>query len=109
MKNYIEPGDTLTVAAPAAVNSGDVVVVGKLVGIATVNAALGAPVAVKLTGVFELPKVSAEAWTVGAPINWVVATKQCSTGAGQALLGYASEPAANPSSVGRVRLNPTAA
>jgi predicted RecA/RadA family phage recombinase len=108
MKNYIEPGDTLTVAAPAVVNSGDVVIVGKLVGVATVNAASGAPVAVKLTGVFELPKVSAEAWTVGAPINWVVANKQASIGAGT-LIGYASEPAANPSSVGRVRLNPSAA
>jgi predicted RecA/RadA family phage recombinase len=95
------------VAAPAAVNSGDIVIVGKLVGVATNTAAIGIPVAVKLTGVFELPKVSAEAWTVGAPINWLVGPKQASTGAG-ALIGYASEPAANPSSVGRVRLNPSA-
>jgi predicted RecA/RadA family phage recombinase len=107
MKNYIEDGSTITVAAPAAVNSGDLVVVGKLVGVATFTAAIGVPVAVKVTGVFELPKVSAEAWTVGAPINWLVGTKQATVGAGQ-LIGYASEPAANPSSVGRVRLNPSA-
>jgi predicted RecA/RadA family phage recombinase len=107
MKNYIEEGTTLNVPAPAAVNSGDLVIIGKLVGVATMNAASGALVAVKVTGVFELPKVSAEAWTVGAPINWVVGTKQASIGAGT-LIGYASEVAANPSSVGRVRLNPSA-
>ncbi len=108
MKNYIQDGSTITVAAPAAVTSGDLVVVGKLVGVATFTAAIGQPVAVKVTGVFELPKVSAEAWTVGAPINWVVGSKQASIGAGT-LIGYASEPAANPSSVGRVRLQPSAA
>jgi predicted RecA/RadA family phage recombinase len=108
MKNYIEEGTTLTVAAPAAVNSGDIVVVGKLIGVATNTAAIGIPVAVKVTGVFELPKVSAEAWTVGVPINWLTGPKQATTGAGT-LIGYAAEPAANPSSVGRVRLNPSAA
>jgi predicted RecA/RadA family phage recombinase len=106
MKNYIEPGDTITVPAPAAVNSGDLVIVGKLIGVATNTVAIGVNVAIKTTGVFEFPKVSAEAWTVGAPINWLVGTKQATIGAG-ALIGVASEPAANPSSVGRVRLNPS--
>ena len=34
MKNYIQDGDTITVAAPAAVASGDFVQVGRVRGIA---------------------------------------------------------------------------
>lgn len=111
MKNYIQEGDTLTVPAPSGgVLSGGVVIIGLLTGIATATAAVGVPVAVKTRGVFELPKVSAQAWTVGAAIYWDAgAGNATTTSAGNTLLGYASEAAANPSAVGRVRLIPRAA
>lgn len=69
MKNFIQPGDTLTIPAPAAVASGGVVVAGGLVGIASTDAASGEPVAVALRGVFFLPK-GAGAISLGATLHW---------------------------------------
>ena len=111
MKNYIQPGDTITVPAPAGgVLSGGLVIVGLLIGVATLTAAAGIPVAVKTTGVFEFPKVSAQAWTVGASLYWdATAGNVTTTAGGNTLIGYASEASANPSTVGRVRLIPRAA
>jgi predicted RecA/RadA family phage recombinase len=106
VKNFIEIGDSLTVPAPTGgVVSGDVVIIGSLIGIATATAAVGVAVAVKTKGVFELPKVSAQAWTIGAPIYWDgTAHLATTTSTSNTLIGYATEVAANPSSVGRVRI-----
>jgi predicted RecA/RadA family phage recombinase len=106
MKNFIEEGDTLTVPAPSGgVLSGGLVIIGSLIGVAVATAAVGVAVAVKTKGVFELVKVSAQAWTIGAPIYWDAgASKTTTTSSGNTLIGYATEVAANPSSVGRVRI-----
>lgn len=107
MKNYIQPGKTLAVTAPRALNSGDVVVVGVLAGVAGHDAALGERVTIDLEGVFDLRKAPAQAWTVGAAIYVTPATGICTTAAtaGNLLLGAATEAAANPSDIGSVRLN----
>ena len=55
MKNFIQPGNTLTVAAPAAVASGAVVLVGKILGVAAAAAGSGEPVEVAIEGVYEVP------------------------------------------------------
>ncbi len=106
MKNFIQPGDTVTVAAPYAVSSGAGVQVGVLFGIAATTAALGANVELKTTGVFEIPKNAAEAWTVGQPVYWDNTNKRAtSTALTGSLIGVALAAAANPSSTGIVRLN----
>lgn len=106
MKNYIASGDVLTVPAPATVASGDVVIVGGLVGIAGTSAASGADVAIKLGGVYELAKTSAQAWTVGAAIYWDASGKVATTEtSGNTLIGKAVAAAANPSATGLVLLN----
>ncbi len=107
MKNFIQTGDTLTVAAPSGgVVSGGMVIIGSIIGIATATVAAGVAVAVKTKGVFELAKLSAQAWTVGAPIYWDSTNANATTvSSANTLIGYAAEPAANPSSVGRVRLD----
>lgn len=109
MKNFIQPGDTLTVPAPSGgVVSGGVVVLGSIIGVATTTAAVGLPVALKTTGVFEFPKVSAQAWAVGDKIYWDGTAGNATTSAtSTTLLGVATEVAANPSAVGRVRLRGT--
>jgi predicted RecA/RadA family phage recombinase len=106
MKNFIEAGDTLTVPAPSGgVVSGGVVIIGSLIGIAGSTADASVNVAVKTRGVFELPKVSAQAWTVGAPIYWDAGAGNATTTAtDNTAIGYATEAAANPSAVGRVRI-----
>lgn len=75
MKNYIQDGDTITVAAPAAVVSGDFVQVGRVRGIAVTSAASGASVELKTTGVFSIPKLGSEAFaSVGLPVYCVLAS-----------------------------------
>jgi predicted RecA/RadA family phage recombinase len=68
MKNYIQPGEAITIPAPAAVVSGAGVTVGSLFGVANADAANGEPVVLSTVGVFELPKVAADAIAVGEPI-----------------------------------------
>lgn len=106
MRNFIQPGDTLDVVAPANVVSGQLVVIGNLSGVATTTALAGTTFALKTTGVFEMVKVTTEAWTVGIKIYWdatnLVATIVAGT---NTLIGRASEPNANPSAVGRVLLS----
>lgn len=73
MKNYIQDGDVITVAAPAAVVSGDFVQVGRIRGIAVTSAASGAAVELQTKGVFTIPKLGSEEFaTVGLPVYCVL-------------------------------------
>ena len=108
MKNFINDGDTVEVVAPYVVASGAGALVGSLFGIAVANAANGAPVSLKTTGVFDLAKTSAQAWTQGVPIYWDNSTRLATTAAAAGankLIGSADAVAANPSAVGRVLLD----
>lgn len=107
MKNYVQSGDYLTIAAPGPVASGDVVVRGSLVGVAVAAAAAANdPVTVCLVGVYNLPKASAQAWTAGAKIYWDGANKRATTTAtGNVLIGVAVADAGASDSNGKVRLN----
>lgn len=107
MKNYIQPGDSLTFTAPAGgVLSGNAYLIGRCFGIAAGDAADAAPFVLKTEGVFEVAKVSAQAWTAGAAIYWDNTAKLFTTVVSTNwFVGVATEAAANPTAVGRVRLN----
>lgn len=106
MRNFIQPGNTVTVAVPHAVSSGEGVLVGALFGVAASPAATGGETEIATEGVFDLAKVQAEGWTVGQPIHWDDTAKCCTTMASSnARIGVAVAVATNPSFVGRVRLN----
>ncbi|MDQ0315512.1 DUF2190 family protein [Amorphus orientalis] len=104
MRNYVQPGDVITVPASADIEAGDLVVIGSLVGVAAADAKSGNHVSLKTTGIFNMPKVSAQAWTIGAPIYWdgSVAT---TVSTDNDLIGVAVAVAANPSPSGQVRLS----
>lgn len=110
MQNYIQPGCTVTLAAPYTVAAGAGALVGSLFGVALSPVVSGAAGEFKTTGVFTLAKTSAEAWTPGVKLYWDNATKTvtiaAAAGANQ-LIGCALLAAANPSSTGVVRLNGT--
>ena len=56
MKNFLQNGDYIDVPAPSGgVDSGDVVIIGNLIGVADTDADEDAPVYFAMTGVFELP------------------------------------------------------
>ena len=106
MKNYIAKGDVITLTAPYTVVAGACLKVGSIVGVATTDAASSATVEAAVRGVFDLAKVSAQAWTVGAPIYWDDSAKlTTTTSTSNTLIGVDVAVAANPSATGRVRLN----
>jgi len=106
MKNFVQHGETLTLAAPADVSSGDGVLVGSIFGIAVETAASGAQVALKTTGVFTLPKATGQAWTVGAKVYWDNTNKVCTTtSSSNTLIGAIVVAALSADTSGTVRLN----
>ncbi len=106
MKNFVQPGQTVTVQAPYAVASGAGCLVGSLFGVASAAAALNAEVELVTEGVFDLAKASGAAWTVGARIYWDDTAKNCTTTVGtNKLIGVATAAAASGDTVGRVRLS----
>jgi predicted RecA/RadA family phage recombinase len=106
MINYVQEGETLTLAAPTGgVSSGDGMLVGDLFGVASYDALVGVDVECALCGVFDLAKVSAQAWTQGASVYWDDSAKLVTTTAStNTPIGHAAIAAANPSATGRVRL-----
>lgn len=107
MKNAIQDGDFITVAAPAAVTSGDGVLVGSLFGVAVNSAASGATVTLATRGVYALTKVGSQAWTVGVKVYWDAANARCTTvSTSNTLIGVATAAVASGAgdTVGNVRL-----
>ena len=76
MKNYIQPGDNLTLPAPAAIASGEATLIGAIFGVASNDAESGADVAFVTRGVFTLPKVAIDNVTLGAPLYWDATEKK---------------------------------
>jgi len=96
MKNYVQEGKTITVTAPAAVTSGQYVVVGAIRGVAAFDAAQGEPVEVATEGVFTLPKVAADNIAAGDLLYWngTACTKVPGSGS-RPLVGVAVKAAGN--------------
>lgn len=106
MQNYKSPGENVTITAPAAITAGDGIQIGSLFGVAQATVASGVDVVLARRGIYTLPKLSAQAWTVGALIYWDAAAKQCTTVvATNKPIGVAMAVAANPSSFGDVLLD----
>lgn len=74
MKNYVKPGDTRdwTNGTGSAVASGDVVVVGQQLAIASVDIANGATGSLTFTGEFSVAKVSGAVIKHGEMVIWDV-------------------------------------
>jgi predicted RecA/RadA family phage recombinase len=108
MKNYVQKGENLTIAAPYDVTSGGFLKSGLIVGVASSDALSGADVDVVMVGVFNLPKVSTDVFAVGAAVFWDDAAKlMTSTTSGNTKCGVAVEAVGNPSGSVIVRLNGT--
>ena len=103
--NFVQPGHVLTLTAPAGgVTSGSGYVIGALFVVALGDAAAGEPFEGQCSGVWELPKTSAQAWTEGVAIYWN-GTAATTASTDNDLIGHAAKAAANPSATGFVRLS----
>lgn len=105
MKNFIQPGEQLTIPAPATVASGAGVRAGMLFGVANHDAESGDDVTIATCGVFTLPKATGSAWTVGAALYWNGTACTITAGTGNILVGVAVAAAASGDAEGTVRLN----
>lgn len=110
MINYIHRGDVMTCVAPAGgVASSQALLVGALFGVAAYSAAAGEQFELKVTGVFDLPKADAQAWTQHQKIYWDNTAMVCTTVStgGNTLIGSAAYAIANTAGLttGRVRLS----
>jgi predicted RecA/RadA family phage recombinase len=106
MQNYLGDGDVVIIIAPSAVVSGQPLLIGSMFGVCLASAAAGQPVEFWLKGIYQLPKVAAEVWTVGLALFWDnVNALVTLVGSGNTRIGVATAAAANPSSLGNVRLN----
>jgi len=105
MKNYVQEGKTITVTAPAAVTSGQYVVVGAIRGVAAFDAAQGEPVELATEGVFTLPKVAADNIAAGDLLYWTgtACTKVPGSGS-KPLVGVAVKAAGNGVATVNVKL-----
>jgi predicted RecA/RadA family phage recombinase len=108
MKNYVQPGNTITLTAPYAVTSGDCLLVGAIFGVAAGIAILGDPVETAVESVHDLKKVASQAWAAGDKIYWDNTAEQTTkTPTANTLIGVATEAVAGGATdlIGRVRLN----
>lgn len=112
MKNFKAAGDMFPFTASGAdVASGEGVLQGSLFGVAAGAVADGESGVMKTTGVFELPKVGSQAWTVGAKVYWTSGGNATTTASGNTYIGvaYAAVGSGAGETLGQVRLNGTAA
>ena len=77
-KNFVQDGLTIEFTAAAAVASGDVVVIGSLIGVALDAVANGEIGVASIEGVFELPKTTGTANTVGELIDFDITAAEIS-------------------------------
>lgn len=105
-KNYVQEGATLNLSPAADVASGTGYLFGAaLFGVALADVASGAIGSFATRGVFELPKTSALAISVGDKLYWDAASKVVNkTTVGQKCIGVAVTGAANPSATVLVQL-----
>ncbi|MGE6647952.1 DUF2190 family protein [Shewanella colwelliana] len=105
MKNQICDGNTIDHTPTADVASGATELIGKLVGVALGDVAADTEGTFVTTGVFELPKVSADAIGKGGQVYLTSANEITTTASGNTAAGKAWADAANPSPTVWVKIN----
>ena len=109
MKNFVQPGETLTLTAPSGgVVSGTVYKIGTLIVVAKVTAAQATPFAALLCGVIEYAKAASQPWTEGAAVYWDDTAKNFTTtssGNTKAGVAVAAVGSGAGETLGLVRLN----
>ena len=100
-------GSNISLAAPVGgVVSGNVYVIGNLIGVALQTAAAGDPFVLVTKGVFELPKKSTDVLAVGAKVYWDVTPGEItSTASTNYKIGAVVEAAGNAITKCKVKLN----
>ena len=106
MRNFVQPGDVITVAAPYALSPGDGCLVGSMFGVSCGAAALNAPAELDMEGVFELTALNTDTASIGALAYWDNGNRRITTTAsGNTKVGVFVLAKTNGQTVATVRLN----
>lgn len=112
MNNRIREGETLNYIneTDATIVSGTAVHVGCLIGVAATDIEPGAEGALRLDGVYELPKTAGEAWTLGQALSFDPATGAfgASGGVSGNACAFAAAEAADETGLVLINLGPAA-
>ncbi len=103
-RNFVQPGETVTLTAPRALASGDGFMVGGIFAVALAAAAIGKPVEARRIGIWDLTKAAGAAWTPGQKLYWDNAAFNVTTTANANLIGAATQAAASAAVIGRALL-----
>lgn len=108
MKNFIQNGDYIDITAPAAINSGEGVMIGDLFGVAVTDIASGTEGAIAVKGVYEIAKVASDGGAAaGAPAYWdATAKKVTGVASGNVQVGLFTEANLTADTVAKVLLSP---
>ena len=107
MAEYWQRGESLdyTNAGSAAIEAGDVIVLGTKIGIAGCDIAVGAVGSVHVEGVYKFPKATG-AITIGAAVYWDATNENITTtSTSNTLAGYAAAAAASADTTVLVKIN----
>lgn len=103
MKNFIEHGEVFEwTVSGSPVASGDVVIIGALLGVAAISANVGDLCRARRGGVYTLPSDTGTAYAQGDTLYWdgtakrVTKTSSANTKAGVAFTGKASGDTSTP-------------
>jgi predicted RecA/RadA family phage recombinase len=103
-----QPGNDITVPVTIATYPGQIIVLGKIVGVSrTTLPATGGNCVVTVSGVFPVVKSTALAVNAGDPMKWNTATGMIDA-AGTVLLGYSVDTVAATGAATRVKFIPSA-
>lgn len=107
MRNFKAVGDVFDHTLAAAVLAGAVIVMADTVGVALTDGAIGDTIAVRVAGVFELPKAAPLAIAQGAKVYWDATPGNITTDATapNVFAGYAFVDGASADTTLLVRLN----
>lgn len=109
MKNFVQPGNIVTLIAPYTVSSGGGALVGAIFGVAVDDVASAVEGEFALEGVFDIAKATG-AVTQGQKMYWDNAAKVVTTTAtSNAQVGHATQAAGSGDATARVRLTATPA
>lgn len=96
MKNFVQTGDVLDLAAPYAVSSGDGALVGGVFGVAVGTLGNGETGAFRRVGVHKITALGTDVIAQGAKVYWDNTNKRItSTASGNTLVGAAVAAKAN--------------
>lgn len=108
MKNFVQEGERLDLAAPYDVNSGGGALVGSTFGVAVTTVASGAVAAFTIVGVFTLAKATGASTggAQGALAYWNNTNKNVTAvSSGNTKIGVFTATCADADATARVRLN----